>query len=114
MGVVVFLPFTEVFVTKEARNIVLCVQIGVPVKASISECVKGSLVRFRVRPLDAKGEGFGSGSLCDFSCQPERLLPLHWAKHRICHRSVVAVVVVVVAVGWVGGWLDSDASAVDH
>jgi len=62
------LPVAEVFPAGETRNIVLRGWFGVPVEAGISECVRGSFVRFRVWPLDADSEGFGSGSLCDFSC----------------------------------------------
>ena len=98
-----FLPFAEVFATKEARNVVLRSRIGVPVETGVSECMRGGFVGFMMWPLDADGERFGTGSLCDFSCQLERLLPLHWAKHRMRHRSVV-VVVVVLAVGRVDGW----------
>ena len=97
-----FLPVTEIFVTKEARNIVFSSRIGVPVEASISECMRGSFIGFRVWPLDTDGEGFGSRGLCDFSCQPERLLSLQRAKHWVRHRSFA--VVFVVAVGGVDGW----------
>jgi len=103
MGVVVFLPVAEVFVTKEARNVVLRSRVGVPVEAGVSERMGGGFVGFVMWPFDVDSERFGTGSLCDFSCQLERLLPLQWAKHRMRHRSVV-VVAVVVAVGRVGGW----------
>ena len=103
MRVVMFLPFAEVFATKEARNVVLRSRIGVPVETGVSECMRGGFVGFMMWPLDADGERFGTGSLCDFSCQLERLQPLQRAEHRIGHHSVV-VVVVVLAVGRVDGW----------
>lgn len=68
MGVVVLLPVAKVLVTKEARNVVLRSRIGVPVEASIGECMRGSFEGFRVWPLDTNGKIFGSGGLCDFSC----------------------------------------------
>ena len=104
-----FLPVAEIFVTKEARNVVLRSWVGVPVEASVGKCLRGSFVRFRMRPLDTESEGFGGGSLWYFSCQLERLIPLRRTKHWVCHRSVVVAVV-----GQAGGWLDLNASAVDH
>ena len=101
MRVVVCLPVTEVFVTKEARNIVFCSCVGIPIETGIGECGRGSFVRLRVWPLDTESEGFGSGGFGDFSRQLEGFEPLDRAKHRVCHRS--AAVVVFVAVGRVGG-----------
>ena len=95
------LPVTEVFVTKEARNIVFCSWVGIPIETGIGECDRGSFVRLRVWPLDTESEGFGSGGFGDFSRQLEGFEPLDRAKHRVCHRS--AAVVVFVAVGGVGG-----------
>ena len=97
------LPVTKVLSAKEARNVVLRSRIGVPVEASVSECMRGGFVGFVVRPLDADGERFGVGGLWDFSRQLERLLPLQRAKHRMRHRSVVVVVVVVAVARWVVG-----------
>ena len=106
------LPVAEVFVTKEARDIVFCSRIGIPIETSIGEYERGGFVRLGMWPLDTKGEGFGSGGLGDFSCQLERFEPLHRAKHRVRHRW--AAVVVFVAVGRVGGELDLTASGLDH
>ena len=104
------LPVAEVFVTEEARDVVLRSRVGIPVESSISECVRDSFVRLRMWPLDVDGESFRSGSPCDFPCQLERLEPLKRAEHRMRHRSVTAAVVVARPGG---GWLDG-ASAVDH
>lgn len=109
MRIVVYFPVAKVLLTKEARYVVLRSRVGVPVEASIGKCGRISLVRFRMWPLDTEGEGLGSGSLCDFSCEPERFLPLYRAKHWKRHFWVVVVVVV----GGVGGW-DLNASAADH
>ena len=95
-----YFPVAKVFLTKEARYVVLRSRVGVPVKAGISKCGGISFVRFRVWPLDIESERFGRGILCDFSCQLERLLPLYRAKHWERHRWAV----VVVAVDGVGGW----------
>lgn len=106
------LPVAKVLFTKEARYVVLRSRVGFPKEAGVGECVRGSFVRFRVRPLDTESEGFGSRSLRDFSCQLERLGTLYWAKHRERHSWAVAAVVGGSA-GRAGGWT-STRRLIDH